>query len=744
MEILFFLAIGLLVTPFVMSFVALAKVAALRQEVESLRDRVILSGITAEPPAVKPEPVSAPPVPVPVVPVSAASVAPRPVLPLPPPPPLPVSVPVAPQKAAPRPGMEFMLGGKAAAFAGAAILVMGIVFLVGYAIQHSWIGPGTRVVLGLLFGGGLAATGYGLECRGGGKYGLLARALTGAGSALFYFVVFAAYGIYHLIGAAACGVGLFVSALAVFGLAMVYHSQAVGVLGVLGAFITPLLIGGEMERGVFPLVYVAVINAPVILLGLRRKWQLLYNLSFAFTVFYFFAWLDWIGAGEYGAGLAFAAVYFLEFAVLGLLKLRCEQKVSGRRADTVRLLTASLLLLWAVYWILDKAGWNDWLGLSFLLLALLHAGLAAFAKRLLSRFSEEILAFLGGGLLFAVLALPAQLNGEWVSLGWALEGAFLAWFAVRVKSRTLLGAAALIGLIGILKALCYDAGLHAVVPNPFWNVRFAVGMVSCVLLGVQGRLAGRFESEEAFSGKWRDGLWWFGIIAGLVVFAADVFWTLGASDEWAWLLLSMAILATGAVLVLTVRPESSVRSLGSLLLGLLPLQMIWFYVQIGHGISDDLLVPFLSPVPWILLALLAAVVFWLQPRIASDSSPGRLAGPGYGLVLTLVPLACALLILTLELGRIKNEWAGPSITILWALWALALTVFGLIRRRAPYRIFGLVLFGLTTLKVLFVDSSELKGVGRIAAFMGAGVLLLVLSFVYQKAASRFLSPGEDS
>jgi uncharacterized membrane protein len=725
-ELWILLIVGLLVSPFVLSIVALVKVSSLRREVDVLRKRA--AGISTPP---MPSVVRPAPAPSPVLPVPRVTVAPL------------AQSPILPNDDKSRPGMEFMLGGKAAAFAGAAILVMGIVFLVGYAMQHSWIGPGARVILGLLSGGVLVGIGYGLESRGGGKYGLLARALTGAGSALFYFVVFAAYGIYHLIGAVACGAGLFVSALAVFGLSMVYNAQAVGVLGVLGAFITPLLIGGNMEKGIFPLVYVAVINAPVFLLGIRRKWQVLYNVSFVFTIFYFFAWLDWIGSGEYGIGLLFAIIYFAEFAALGLLKLRCEQKISGRRADIVRLLTSSLLLLWAVYWVLNAAGWNHWLGLAFILLALFHMGLAALARQLLSRFTEDILAFLGGGLIFAVLALPAQLDGEWVSLGWALEGAVLAWFAVRVKSRTLLGAASLIGLVGIAKSLFYDVGLYINVPNPFWNVRFVVGVISCGLLGVQGWLAGKFPAEKEFSAGWRDGLWWSSIVAGLVVFAADAFWTLGIGDEWAWLLISMALLVVGAVITLTIRSGSSVRVLGCLLLGLLPLQIVWFYLLFGSGISAEQWVPFLSPVPWLLLAALGAVVFWLQPRMPKEHSVGPFSGVIYSLALTMAALACALLILTLELSRINSEWAGPLITILWAVWALALIIFGLIRRATPYRMFGLILFGLTTLKVLFVDSSELTGIKRIAAFMGAGILLLVLSFVYQKVSSRFLSAGDD-
>jgi uncharacterized membrane protein len=172
-------------------------------------------------------------------------------------------------------------------------------------------------------------------------------------------------------------------------------------------------------------------------------------------------------------------------------------------------------------------------------------------------------------------------------------------------------------------------------------------------------------------------------------------------------------------------------------------QIVWFYLLLGSGISAERWIPFLSPVPWLLLAALGVVVFWLQPRMPKEHSVGPFSGATYSLALTMAALACALLVLTLELGRIKSEWAGPLITILWAVWALALIIFGLVRRTAPFRMFGLILFGLTTLKVLFVDSSELKGIARVAAFMGAGILLLVLSFVYQKVSARFLADGDS-
>jgi uncharacterized membrane protein len=50
---------------------------------------------------------------------------------------------------------------------------------------------------------------------------------------------------------------------------------------------------------------------------------------------------------------------------------------------------------------------------------------------------------------------------------------------------------------------------------------------------------------------------------------------------------------------------------------------------------------------------------------------------------------------------------------------------------------------LTTIKVMLNDMAALDGLERISAFIGAGALLLFLSFIYQRAAAR-LNEAEES
>jgi len=75
----------------------------------------------------------------------------------------------------------------------------------------------------------------------------------------------------------------------------------------------------------------------------------------------------------------------------------------------------------------------------------------------------------------------------------------------------------------------------------------------------------------------------------------------------------------------------------------------------------------------------------------------------------------------------------------WVAYAAVLVVLGMRTKYAPVRYFAIVLFGIALLKVFFVDLETLGGVYRIAGFMVVGLILLVVSFLYQRnaAAARF-------
>ena len=72
----------------------------------------------------------------------------------------------------------------------------------------------------------------------------------------------------------------------------------------------------------------------------------------------------------------------------------------------------------------------------------------------------------------------------------------------------------------------------------------------------------------------------------------------------------------------------------------------------------------------------------------------------------------------------------------WLVFALALFVAGLRFRQQPVRYAGLGVMVLVVLKVFLADMSNLEGLWRIASFVGLGLCLVGIGFLYQRFVQR--------
>ena len=80
--------------------------------------------------------------------------------------------------------------------------------------------------------------------------------------------------------------------------------------------------------------------------------------------------------------------------------------------------------------------------------------------------------------------------------------------------------------------------------------------------------------------------------------------------------------------------------------------------------------------------------------------------------------------------------ASLMLSFVWTLCAAAFIAVGLRRNYAPIRYLAIVLFGITVVKVFLVDLSVLGGIYRILGFMGVGLALLAVSFLYQRSKKK--------
>lgn len=123
---------------------------------------------------------------------------------------------------------------------GLLALFFGVAFFLKYAFDNRWIGELGRVVLGLMAGFGMIV---GSEFTRRKNYTVISQGLHGGGIGILYLSIFAAFGFYKLIGAIPAF--LFMSIVTLYCGFWSTRTDWVSsaVIGVIGGFLTPFLIG---------------------------------------------------------------------------------------------------------------------------------------------------------------------------------------------------------------------------------------------------------------------------------------------------------------------------------------------------------------------------------------------------------------------------------------------------------------------------------------------------------------------
>lgn len=277
---------------------------------------------TPAPASVRPAVVTPPPA------VSVSPPPPRPTVvpPVAEPPPLPpVVVPVpdrpvyVPPPEKPAINWEQFMGAKLFAWLGGLALLLGVAFFVKYSFDHDLIPPAVRVAIGFVLGAGLIGGGVLLTRKG---YTTPAQTLVGAGVVSLYVVTFACRTIYHFefFGPIPTFLLMTLITAAAFVLAVRLEAQVVAILGILGGFLTPVLIstGVDNPPGLFG--YLALLDAGLIAVVLSTGWRHLVPLSAGGTVLMMLGWADKFFIAEKGpvamtVCLGFGALYLAAAAV---------------------------------------------------------------------------------------------------------------------------------------------------------------------------------------------------------------------------------------------------------------------------------------------------------------------------------------------------------------------------------------------------------------------------------------------
>ncbi|MDQ3754521.1 MAG: DUF2339 domain-containing protein [Acidobacteriota bacterium] len=326
--------------------------------------------------------------------------------------------------------LEAAIGGSWFNWIGIIALTLGVGFFLKYAFENQWIGPTGRVLLGGAAGCSLLALAERLRMRGYRSY---AYVLSGGGILILYLSIYAAYSFYQLIGQSPAFLLMAAVTTAAVLLSARYDALPIAILGLIGGFMTPILLSRNVDNQLALFGYIALLDAGVLALAYFKGWRSLNYLSFAATVLMFAGWMFrwYIAPQKLWPTVFFLTLFFVMFSALAVLHNVLQQR-PARWLD-ISLIIANATLYFATTYALLATTHHYLLGAHALIVAVFFALLFFAADRWHRADQLLALSYLGASVTFVTMAVAIQLDQHWATIGWAVEGLLLTWIGFRTE-----------------------------------------------------------------------------------------------------------------------------------------------------------------------------------------------------------------------------------------------------------------------------------------------------------------------
>ena len=695
----FFLLFLLVLGAPVLAIIAIVRTSGVNDRLSGLERRMaaLETGLATAPPRTA----AAPPQPAPPA-AEAAREQPRvspPPPPQPPPQAAPASVPPvasatprAPAAAPPREvSFEERFGTRWVVWVGGIALALGGIFLVRYAIEQDLIGPHVRIMLGALFALVLVIAG---EWQRRSERALelpslptadIPAILTAAGTTVAYATVYAAYALYGFLAPPIAFVLLGVVALLCLAAALL-HGPALAGLGIVGAYLAPMLVASAEPDYWALYIYIAVVNAAAFAMARYRLWRWL-----ALTALILGAlWaLPGIGAGligvtALGPHLFHAVAGFVLVAVLLVCGLFYGPPAAPDEIDPVSSFALSIYLLIAMMLVLasghDTAALSVFVILTIAALAIAwRAAAATAAVPVTALFAAAVMAHWAVHMRPDILLAPSGPTAPAIpepggfDYGWHFALAAL-WAALFGGSGFLAQGRASRPLIPMLWAAA-GAALPLVLLIALYY-RIAALDRSLPFAGLALLLAALYgaATEALVRREQQQGLIAAGVTEASAMFATSTLAALALAFTFAlergWLTMALALMVPGIAWVARERPLPWLRWLAAIMVGVVALRVAHDPRIAGDDVGTT---PIFN---WLLYGYgIPAASFWLGGfllRQRADDQPTRIVDAG--------AIVFTVLLVVMEIrhyvtgGNIYAPMRGPTEIMLYANVALAMTI----------------------------------------------------------------------
>jgi uncharacterized membrane protein len=648
------------------------------------------------------------------------------------------------------PDLEKFIGENLINKIGIAILVLAIGYFVKFAIDSGWVGPAGRVGIGIACGAILIGIAHWLR----NSYKAFSSVLAGGGLAVFYFTITLAYHQFGLFSQTAAFIILIVITIFSVMLSLLYDKQELAIIALVGGFASPFMVSTGKANYDALFIYLLILNTGLLIIAYFKAWRVLNIISFAFTVIVFAGVLYTLTAPTYHYGFIYASIFYvLYFAINVAHNVRENKKFVG--SDFSILLTNTALYFAAGLYLLTVMHQEQFRGLFCVSLAVVNLVLSYILFRNRKVDTNILYLLIGITLTFISLAAPIQLHGHSITLFWATETVLLYWLYLR-SSIKLMKLTSLILWVAMLLSLFMD--WYQIYPDHLLKLTIIAnkGFITTLIAAVSAFLLSVLVSRDESPGD-------HGIkvnklvfrIAGLTLLFLSGLLEINhqflnrypdTSLNVLYMMLYTPAFVYSYYLVSVKAP--TLKFSDPIRIGLLMVCIIVYLLLMPEFFN--LLTAMLSTqkpaisnfaAHW-LSAVLVGLLFYRIIRLCQATMDDGMKSMFTWLltagIVTFLSLEFCLLSNQLFYGkmhsieRIETVYIKTTLPILWGLLSFGLMWLGMRYKMRTMRIVSLSLFSLTLIKLFLFDIVDIPQAGKIAAFFCLGVLLLIISFMYQK------------
>ncbi|MFC4635574.1 DUF2339 domain-containing protein [Dokdonia ponticola] len=675
---------------------------------------------------------------------------------------------------------------------GIAITVIGVALGTKYSIENDLVSPLTRIILGYLAGIGLL--GFGIKLKK--KYENYSAVLVSGAIAIMYFITFSAYNFYELIPQTIAFVFMVIFTIFSVIAAINYNKQIIAHIGLVGAYAVPFLLNDGSGKVAVLLSYMSIINIGILIISFKKYWKPLFYSSFGLTWVIFLAWFaaEYQQQEHFNLACIFLTTFFVIFYVTFLAYKLIKNEKFGIE-NIVLLLINSFIFYGLGYAILSghETG-KELLGVFTLCNAIIHFVVSVVIYR--KKLADKNLFYLVAGLVlvFITITIPVQLDGNWVTLLWAAEAVLLFWIGraqkitVYEKLSYIVMAIAFFSLVHDWFA-AYNSYGYAYTKVPFtsiFNIHFLTSLLVIAAFGGIQYINSDKKYTPAFGKK--NGLTkiisflipaalifisYFAVRFEIVNYWDQLFNNSSVSletdgDTFAnqysnyslWNFKSIWTLNYSllffSILAFVNLKKIKNTSLTYISLGLLTLVILIFLISGLYELSE-LRETYLDKasskyfvrgffyigIRYVSFMFLALAIFLSYQLIRQDSIKKKIHIPFEILFhITILWVLSSELIHWMDMGASEQSYK-LGLSILWGVYALFLIGLGIWKKKQYLRIGAITLFGITLIKLFVYDIAHLNTISKTIVFVSLGVLLLIISFLYNKYKSTITNETTD-